>query len=56
MGGFVAPRLALDTSVRVSSLTLMAGDPGGPLAIRATPEHWAQLTDLSGTPASRPPG
>jgi pimeloyl-ACP methyl ester carboxylesterase len=28
----------------------MATDPGGPLAIRATPEHWAALTDLSGTP------
>jgi pimeloyl-ACP methyl ester carboxylesterase len=50
MGGFVAQRLTLDTPARVSSLTLMATDAGGPLAIRATPEHWAQLTDHSGTP------
>ncbi len=51
MGGFVAQRLTVGTRrSRVSSLTLMASDPGGPLAIRATPEHWAGLIDLSGTP------
>lgn len=50
MGGFVAQSLAVRAPARVSALVLMASDPGGPLAIRATPEHWAQLTDLSGTP------
>ena len=31
-------------------MVLMGTDPGGPSAVRATPEAWAQLTDHSGTP------
>jgi pimeloyl-ACP methyl ester carboxylesterase len=50
MGGFVAQRLAIATPDRVSALVLMASDPGGPRAVRATPEAWGRLTDHSGTP------
>jgi len=50
MGGFVAQRLALRSPGRVSALALLATDPGGPDAVRATPEAWSRLTDHSGTP------
>jgi pimeloyl-ACP methyl ester carboxylesterase len=50
MGGFVAQRLAQRAPGRVSALTLLATDPGGPESAPATPEVWALLTDHSGTP------
>ncbi len=50
MGGFIAQRLAVRSPDRVESLVLMGTDAGGPDAVRATPEHWAGLTDHSGTP------
>jgi pimeloyl-ACP methyl ester carboxylesterase len=34
-------------------LVLLGTDPGGPEAVRATPEAWAQLTDLTGTSRER---
>ncbi len=50
MGGFVAQRLAQRAPARVESLALIATDPGGPEAVLAEPEAWAQLTDRSGSP------
>ncbi|MGZ4753995.1 MAG: alpha/beta fold hydrolase [Acidimicrobiia bacterium] len=50
MGGFIAQRLAVRSPQRVEALVLMGTDAGGPAAVRATPETWAQLTDHSGTP------
>jgi len=50
MGGFVAQRLTVRAPERVSSLALLATDPGGPLAVRTDPEHWSALLDHSGTP------
>lgn len=50
MGGFVAQRLTVAHPERVSALVLMGTDPGGPLAVRASPEAWTQLTDHTGTP------
>jgi pimeloyl-ACP methyl ester carboxylesterase len=50
MGGFVAQRLALRASARVSSLVLIATDPGGPGVVPPSPEAWARLVDHSGTP------
>ncbi len=50
MGGFVAQRLATRAPQRVSALTLIATDPGGPDAVPSTDESWARLTDHSGTP------
>jgi pimeloyl-ACP methyl ester carboxylesterase len=50
MGGFVAQRLATLEPARVDALILLGTDGGGPTAVRATPEAWAQLMDHSGTP------
>lgn len=50
MGGFVAQRLAARAPRRVAGMALLATDPGGPEAVLADPEAWAQLTDHSGTP------
>jgi len=50
MGGFVAQRLAIRAGSRVDALALLATDPGGPVAVRATNSAWSQLTDHSGTP------
>jgi 3-oxoadipate enol-lactonase len=53
MGGFVTQQLAARVPGRVEAMFLMGTDPGGAAAVRATPEAWAQLTDLSGTPRER---
>lgn len=50
MGGFVAQELAAKAPERVRSLTLLATDPGGPDAPRASDEAWSRLTDHTGTP------
>jgi len=50
LGGFVAQRLLERAPARVSSLALLATDPGGPDSVPAAPEDWARLTDHSGTP------
>jgi pimeloyl-ACP methyl ester carboxylesterase len=50
MGGFVAQRLARRAPGRVTALTLIATDPGGPDAVAAEPAVWRQLTDRSGSP------
>ena len=49
MGGFVVQQLTLRAPNRVSSLALLATDPGGPDSIPADPEAWARLTDHSGS-------
>jgi 3-oxoadipate enol-lactonase len=53
MGGFVAQCLAGRASERVTTLTLLATDSGGPDAVPAAPEDWRRLTDHSGTPRER---
>jgi len=50
MGGFVAQRLALRASARVSALGLLSTDPGGPSAVFAEIDVWDRLVDYSGTP------
>lgn len=50
MGGFVAQRLVARAPARVSHLSLIATDPGGPSAVLAEPAAWAALTDHGGTP------
>jgi pimeloyl-ACP methyl ester carboxylesterase len=49
MGGFVAQRLTLRAPNRVSSLALLATDPGGPGSVPADPATWSRLTDHSGS-------
>jgi pimeloyl-ACP methyl ester carboxylesterase len=49
MGGFIAQRFALRAPERVSALTLMATDPGGPDSVPADPAALSRLTDLSGS-------
>jgi pimeloyl-ACP methyl ester carboxylesterase len=49
MGGFIAQRLALSAPDRVSSLALLATDPGGPDSVAPDPAAWARLTDHSGS-------
>lgn len=53
MGGFIAQRLALRAPRRVAALVLLSTDPGGPEAIPADPQVWAQLIDHAGTPRER---
>jgi pimeloyl-ACP methyl ester carboxylesterase len=50
MGGFIAQRLAMRAPERVTALTLLSTDPGGPESVQADPAVWARLTDHSGTP------
>jgi 3-oxoadipate enol-lactonase len=50
MGGFVGQALAARAPHRVSTLALLATDPGGPEAVVADPAVWARLCDHSGTP------
>jgi len=49
MGGFIAQRLAIRVPERVSTLTLLATDPGGPDSVPAAAEAWSRLTDHSGS-------
>lgn len=53
MGGFVAQTVAGADPSRVSALTLLSTDPGGPAAVPADPDVWARLTDASGSPAEQ---
>lgn len=53
MGGFVAQRLAARAPGRVSSLALLATDPGGPGAVPAGRDAWSRLIDHSGTPTEQ---
>ena len=50
MGGFIAQQLAAGHPGRVSSLALLATDPGGPESVPAEPSATARLYDHSGTP------
>lgn len=49
MGGFIAQRLALRVPERVTTLALLATDPGGPDSIPADPQTWSRLVDHSGS-------
>ncbi len=50
MGGYIAQELARAAPDRVQALVLIATDPGGPRAVRRTPDTQSALTDHSGTP------
>lgn len=50
MGGFVAQELAARAPDRVRRLVLLSTDAGGPDAVSASPQTWAQLTDHTGSP------
>jgi pimeloyl-ACP methyl ester carboxylesterase len=49
MGGFIAQTVVAEAPGRVTALALLGTDPGGPSAVLADPEAWAQLIDSSGT-------
>jgi pimeloyl-ACP methyl ester carboxylesterase len=49
MGGFIAQELTRQAPGRVTSLALLATDPGGPEAVPADPAAWARLTDHAGS-------
>ncbi len=53
MGGYIAQALAASRPERVSSMALLATDPGGDVAIRGRADDWATLTDHSGSPRER---
>lgn len=53
MGGFVAQELAARAPDRIGRLVLLSTDPGGPSAIRASPEVWSRLIDHGGTPTEQ---
>lgn len=50
MGGFVAQTVARAAADRVTALTLLSTDQGGPDAVLADHEVWARLIDSSGPP------
>jgi pimeloyl-ACP methyl ester carboxylesterase len=49
MGGFIAQTLTSAAPGRVTALALLGTDAGGPDAVLAEPDVWAQLIDASGT-------
>lgn len=50
MGGYVAQALALARPDLVEALVLLSTDAGGASSLRCSPQTWARLTDVSGTP------
>lgn len=49
MGGFIAQTLVSRAPERVTALALLGTNGGGPGAVLADPEIWADLTDVTGT-------